>query len=120
MVVEEAERELGTEETPTTIDPLYNSVQSYIPLSIPSALMHVDYRHWMRIRTKWALSDMEAFVCIRNNNCIRDMDAPLSKTNRRTLRTELKHLIHSDPLWQYMPDIDARIRNINKKLYQFP
>lgn len=118
MVVEETERELGTEEPPTTVDPLYNAVQSIVQLGVPLPLMHVDYRHWMRIRAKWALTDMECFVCIRNNNCVHDMDAQLTKSNRKTLRTELKHLIHSDPLWQYMPDIDARIRSLNKKLYQ--
>ena len=120
MVVEETERELGTEEIPTTVDPLYNAVQSIIPLEIPVALRQVTYRDWMRIRTKWALSDIECFVCIRNNNCVHDIDTVLVKSNRRTLRTELKHLIHSDPLWRYMPDIDIRVRSMNKKLYQFP
>lgn len=118
MVVEEAERELGLEET--TVDSTYNAVQSFIPLEIPRSLRQITYRDWMRIRTKWALTDMECFVCVRNSDCVRDIDVSLTKNTRRQLRTALKTLVHSDPLWQYMPDIDARIKDINKKLYQVP
>ena len=118
MVVEEQERELGVEET--TIDPTYNAVQSLVLLEIPKSLRNVTYSDWMRIRTKWALTDMECFVCICNNQCERDIDGYVLKATRRQQHTALKELIHNDPLWQYMPDIDVRVKDLNKKLYQIP
>ena len=97
MVVEEEERELGTEES-ITVDPLYNAVQSIVPLELPTSLRQITYRDWMRIRAKWILNDMECFVCVRNAQCVNDIDTVLVKSNRSQLRKDLKDVIHNDPL----------------------
>lgn len=104
----------------TTESTSHNIVQPIMPLEIPKSLRYGDYRWWMRNRTKWAMSDIEMFVCVRNAACERTLDIPLNKQNRKDERELLKSVVRSDPLWKYMLDIEARFKSINQKLYQVP
>lgn len=66
------------------------------------------------------MSDLEIFVCVRNAECESTLDIPLNKSNRKEQREHSKSVVRNDPLWKYVLHIEARIKALNKKLYQVP
>ena len=93
LVLTETETEMDTNVGETTTESTaHNIVQPIMQLEIPKSLRYGDYRWWMRNRTKWAMSDIEMFVCVRNSACERTLDIPLNKQNRKDERELLINL----------------------------